>query len=120
MPQAFEIPWAQLEFFSPGRPPPANATVVEVRWPSGRPAQASWWRAPAGWRVVASDRTASWVTWRKLGLWPAAGYRRLTSVTAISRGRVPSVARRARLAASGSPHGKGASSLNLGARVRQR
>jgi len=69
MPQAYEIPWAQLESFSPGRqPPPADATVVEVRWPSGRPAQASWPQAPAGWRVVASDRTDNWVAWRKLEL----------------------------------------------------
>ena len=69
MPQAYEIPWAQLESFSPGRqPPPADATVVEVRWPSGGPAQASWPQAPAGWRVVASDRTDNWVAWRKLEL----------------------------------------------------
>ena len=69
MPQAYEIPWAQLESFSPGRqPPPADATVVEVRWPSGEPAQASWPQAPAGWRVVASDRTDNWVAWRKLEL----------------------------------------------------
>jgi hypothetical protein len=69
MPQAYEIPWAQLEFFSPGRqPPPANATVVEVRWPSGRPAQASWPQAPAGWRVVTANRAEHWVAWRKLDL----------------------------------------------------
>jgi hypothetical protein len=69
MPQAYEIPWAQLEFFNPGtQPPPANASVVEVAWPSGQPAQASWPQAPAGWRVVASDRTANWVAWRKLDL----------------------------------------------------
>jgi hypothetical protein len=69
MPQAYEIPWAQLEFFSPGRqPPPANATVVEVRWPSGRPAQASWPQAPAGWRVVAANPAEHWVAWRKLDL----------------------------------------------------
>jgi len=67
MPQAYEIPWAQLEFFSPGRqPPPANATVVEVRWPSGRPARASWPQAPAGWRVVAANPAEHWVAWRKL------------------------------------------------------
>jgi len=69
MPQAYEIPWAQLELFNPGRQrPPANATVVEVRWPSGQPAQASWPQAPAGWRVVAADRTDDWVAWRKLDL----------------------------------------------------
>jgi hypothetical protein len=66
MPQAYEIPWAQVEFFNPAaQPPPANATVVEVTWPSGPP-QASWPRAPAGWRVVASDRAENWVAWRKL------------------------------------------------------
>ena len=65
-PQAFEIPWTELEFFAPGsQPPPANATVVEVHWATG-PAQASWPRAPAGWRVVASNRSWSWVAWRKL------------------------------------------------------
>jgi hypothetical protein len=69
MPQAYEIPWTELEFFNPAiQPPPANATVVEVAWPSGQPAQASWPQAPAGWRVVASDRTGSWVAWRKLDL----------------------------------------------------
>jgi hypothetical protein len=69
MPQAYEIPWAQLEFFSPGRQlPPANATVVEVRWPSGQPTQASWPQAPSGWRVVAASRTDNWVAWRKLDL----------------------------------------------------
>jgi hypothetical protein len=68
MPQAFEIPWTELEFFAPGSQlPPANATVVEVHWPSG-PAQASWSQVPAGWRVVASDRAESWVAWRKLDL----------------------------------------------------
>ena len=69
MPQAYEIPWARLEFFSSGRQqPPANATVVEVRWPSGQPAQASWPRARADWRVVATDRTDNWVAWRRLDL----------------------------------------------------
>jgi hypothetical protein len=68
MPQAFEIPWTELEFFAPGsQPPPADATVVEVHWPAG-PAQASWPQAPPGWRVVASNRAWSWVAWRKLGL----------------------------------------------------
>jgi hypothetical protein len=67
MPQAYEIPWAQLEFFHPAtQPPPANASVVEVAWPAGKPAQASWPRAPRGWRVVTSDRAERWVAWRKL------------------------------------------------------
>jgi hypothetical protein len=69
MPQAYEISWTQLEFFNPDtEPPPANATVVEVAWPSGQPAQASWPQAPAGWRVVTSDRTDNWVAWRKSDL----------------------------------------------------
>jgi len=69
MPQAYEIPWAQLEFFRPGRQlPPANATVVEVLWPAGQSAQASWLQAPSGWQVVAASRTDNWVAWRKLDL----------------------------------------------------
>jgi hypothetical protein len=67
MPQAYETPWAQLEFFNPAtEPPPANAAVVEVAWPAGRPAQASWPQAPPGWRIVASDAAAGWVAWRRL------------------------------------------------------
>src|SRR5580698_3550128 len=66
MPQAYEIPWAQLEFFSPASGgPPANVSVVEVAWPAGQPASASWPGAPAGWRIVASDEAAGWVAWRK-------------------------------------------------------
>jgi hypothetical protein len=65
MPQAYEIPWTQLEFFSPGsQPPPANASVVEVTWHGGPP-QSSWPQAPAGWRVVAYDRSGNWAAWRK-------------------------------------------------------
>jgi hypothetical protein len=66
MPQAFEIWWARLEFFNPARSaPPANATVVEVAWRPGQPAQASWPKAPPEWRVVAFDRAAGWVAWRR-------------------------------------------------------
>ncbi len=66
MPQAFEIGWAQLEFFNPATsPPPANATVVETEWLPGQTAHASWPTAPPGWRVVASDQAAGWVAWRK-------------------------------------------------------
>ncbi len=66
MPQAFEIGWAPLEFFNPAAgPPPANATVVEMQWRPGQTAQASWPDAPAGWRIVASDRAAGWVAWRR-------------------------------------------------------
>ena len=43
MAQAYEIPWAQLEFFNPySGTPPTDATVVEVAWPAGQPASASW------------------------------------------------------------------------------
>jgi hypothetical protein len=66
MPQAYEVWWAPLQFFSAGRqPPPGDATVVEVSWPSGRPASASWPSAPAGWRVVLTNPAAGWVAWRK-------------------------------------------------------
>ncbi len=66
MPQAYEIPWTQLEFFDPvTQPPPADATVVEVAWPAGQAAQASWPQAPPGWRIVTSDPVDGWVAWRK-------------------------------------------------------
>jgi hypothetical protein len=66
MPQAYEVWWAPLQFFKPGpAPPPADATVVEVAWPSGQPASASWPRAPAGWKVVLTDRIDGWVAWRR-------------------------------------------------------
>jgi hypothetical protein len=66
MPQAFEVWWAPLEFFNPAKgPPPANATAVETEWLPGQSAQASWRQAPPGWRIVASDRTAGWVAWRR-------------------------------------------------------
>jgi hypothetical protein len=66
MPQAYAIWWAPLEFFSAGsQPPPADATVVEVSWPSGQPASASWPSAPAGWRVALTNPAAGWVAWRK-------------------------------------------------------
>lgn len=55
----------QLDFFSSGSAPvPAGTTVVEVPWPSGKPAPASWAKAPAGWRVVAENRDYGWVAWR--------------------------------------------------------
>ena len=57
---------AAAAVFNPAtQSPPADASVVETAWPAGEPAQASWPRAPAGWRVVTSDRTAGWVAWRK-------------------------------------------------------
>jgi hypothetical protein len=66
MAQAYELPWAPLEFFNPySGAPPADATVVEVAWPAGVSASASWPGAPAGWRIVASDEAAGWVAWRR-------------------------------------------------------
>jgi hypothetical protein len=66
MPQAYEVWWAPLQFFTAGsQAPPTDATVVEVAWPSGQPAAASWPQAPAGWRVVLTDPTDGWVAWRK-------------------------------------------------------
>jgi len=66
MPQAYEVWWTPLTFFTPAaQPPPARATVVEVAWPGGQPASASWPQAPAGWRIVLADRTDGWVAWRR-------------------------------------------------------
>jgi hypothetical protein len=65
MPQAYEVWWAPLQFFHPwSQGPPADATVVEVAWPAGEPAAASWPQAPAGWRVVLTDPVDGWVAWR--------------------------------------------------------
>ena len=66
MPQAYEVWWAPLQFFHAwSQHPPADATVVEMAWPAGQPASASWPQAPAGWRVVLADRTDGWVAWRR-------------------------------------------------------
>jgi hypothetical protein len=74
MPQAYAIWWTQLEFFHAGTsPPPANASVVEMYWPAGQPAQASWPTAPAGWEIVAESGSAGWVAWRHAGLRVAHG-----------------------------------------------
>ena len=65
IPQSYEVWWSELDFFSANSAPvPAGTTVVEVPWPSGKPASASWPKAPAGWRVVAEDRLYNWVAWR--------------------------------------------------------
>jgi hypothetical protein len=65
MPQAYEIWWTQLQFFNPvTSAPPADATVVEVGWPAGTPASATWPQAPPGWRVVLTDPVDGWVAWR--------------------------------------------------------
>src|SRR5207302_2437922 len=69
VPQAFEVSWTRLQFFNPrDAPPPAGVSVVEVPWPAGQPARASWPHAPAGWRVVAANGTGGWVAWSRLGL----------------------------------------------------
>jgi hypothetical protein len=39
--------------------------MVETGWPAGKPAQAGWPDAPAGWRIVASDQDVGWVVWRQ-------------------------------------------------------
>ena len=66
MPQAYEVWWAQLRFFNiHTQLPPANATVVEVAWPTGKSAASSWPHAPAGWRIVHEDRIDGWVAWRR-------------------------------------------------------
>jgi hypothetical protein len=66
MPQAYEVWWTPLQFFSAGsQPPPADATVVEVGWSSGQPASSSWPNAPAGWHVVLIDPADGWVAWRR-------------------------------------------------------
>ena len=65
IPQSYEVPWTELSFFDSGSAPvPAGTTVVEVPWPSGKAASASWPKAPAAWRVVARDRLYGWVAWR--------------------------------------------------------
>jgi hypothetical protein len=66
MPQAYEVWWAPLEFFHPwSQGPPPGATVVEVAWPAGEPASATWAHAPASWRVVLTDPVDGWVAWRQ-------------------------------------------------------
>lgn len=65
VPQAFEVSWAHLEFFRPDRqPPPGNASVVEVPYPTSGSLQSSWPQAPAGWHVAQSSQVGGWVSWR--------------------------------------------------------
>ncbi len=64
--QAFEVPSTKVQAFNQYcQPPPADATVIDMGWPQGRPAQASWTYAPAGWQIVATNRYGGWVVWRK-------------------------------------------------------
>jgi hypothetical protein len=64
--QSFEVTWTQPVLFNPAdQPTPAGMTVVERLWTTGQPASASWPQHPAGWRIVASDRTDGWVVWRR-------------------------------------------------------
>ena len=65
VPLAYQVSWTELQFFNPASPPPADVSVVEMPWPGGEPAQASWPHAPTGWRVVASNQAGRWVLWRK-------------------------------------------------------
>jgi hypothetical protein len=67
MPQAYEVWWAPLEFFSAGsQSPPADATVVEVAWPAGQPASSSWPQGPGdGWKIALEDPADGWVAWRR-------------------------------------------------------
>jgi hypothetical protein len=66
VPLAYQVSWMELQFFNPAsQPPPAGVTVVELPWPGGQAAQASWPHAPAGWRVVDSNQAGGWVLWRK-------------------------------------------------------
>jgi hypothetical protein len=64
IPQSFEVWWTAFDFFyADSSPVPAGVKVVEVPWPSGKPAQDSWAKAPAGWHVVAKNRLYGWVAW---------------------------------------------------------
>jgi hypothetical protein len=64
--QTFEVSSTEVQFFNPVlQSPPADVTVVDAKWPSGQPAWASWPGAPAGWRIVATNRFGGWVVWRR-------------------------------------------------------
>ncbi len=64
--QGFEVSSTKLDVFNPFcAPPPADVTVIDAAWPAGKPARASLPEAPAGWRIVAANRTGDWVVWRK-------------------------------------------------------
>jgi hypothetical protein len=64
--QTFEVSSTEVRFFNPDlQSPPGDVTVVDVAWPKGQPAGASWPGAPAGWRIVATNRFGGWVVWRR-------------------------------------------------------
>jgi hypothetical protein len=64
--QTFEVSSTEVQFFNPVlQSPPADVTVVDAKWPYGQPAWASWSGAPAGWRIVATNRFGGWVVWRR-------------------------------------------------------
>jgi hypothetical protein len=64
--QAFEVPSTQLQVFNFFcQPPPADVTVIDAAWPSGKAARASWPDVPAGWQLVAANRLGSWAVWRR-------------------------------------------------------
>jgi hypothetical protein len=63
-PQAVEVYWGEVEFFTLPQPPPAGTDVVEAAWPAGGSAAASWPGAPAGWHIVAASQAGGWVAWR--------------------------------------------------------
>jgi hypothetical protein len=99
--QVFEISSAQVRYFNPYRePPPAGATVVEAAWPKRKPAEASWPKAPAGWRIAATNRFGNWVLWRRLrgdGGPPSCRPIRCSALARSLHGPQPSV---------GIPHGR--------------
>ena len=65
MPQGYQVWWAPLQFFNPAtQGPPPGTSVVELAWPAGQPAQASWPTVPPGWHIVATDGQLGWVAWR--------------------------------------------------------
>lgn len=64
--QEFEVSSTQVHLYNPiCQSPPADVTVIDAAWPAGQPARASLPDTPAGWRVVAANRSGSWVVWRK-------------------------------------------------------
>ena len=64
VPQAYQIWWTQLGYFSPWhQTPQPGSTVVEVPW-AGDSAAQSWPNPPAGWHVDQASQSGGWVSWR--------------------------------------------------------